>query len=131
MFDNEDIISPEYCKEAWLYTDVKTISPHCIYCKRLDVDTIAGEKYRIIRNPDGSTSTVPDGYHNTLICKNFDECKMIFENGYKVTKEEIPNLVFEANMEEIAKIEKKPATRKRTTRPKAEEKKPTKTKKGE
>ena len=95
------------------YMEVKTISPKCEFCKRLDVDTIGKEKYKTKHNPDGSTETVPDGYGNVLQCKYFEECKKIFEEGYHVEPERPePNIVLEAHMDDVKKIEKKPTTRK-------------------
>ena len=95
------------------YMEVKIISPKCEFCKRLDVDTIGKEKYKTKHNPDGSTETVPDGYGNVLQCKYFEECMKIFEEGYHVEQERPePNIVLEAHMEDVEKIEKKPTTRK-------------------
>ena len=97
------------------YMEVKTISPKCEFCKRLDVDTIGKEKYKTKHNPDGSTETVPDGYRNVLQCKYFEECMKIFEEGYHVAKDvpEPPiNPVIEEHKEEIEKIEKKSTIKK-------------------
>lgn len=94
------------------YMQVQLISTNCVNCARMDVDTYFKEKYKLTRNSDGSTISVPDGYENHLVCKHFEECKHIFEEGYHVEKDAISGV--EQYTEEIQKIEKKPATRKTT-----------------
>ena len=116
-----------------VYMNVDLISPNCLSCKRMDIDTIGEEKYKLKQNPDGSTSSIHDGYENRLQCKYFDECKKIFEEGYTVTKVVEPTLIIESEkFKELMKTpkessEKKPATKKTTVKKPAAKKETKKT----
>lgn len=105
------------------YMNVKLISNNCISCKRMDIDTIGGEKFKMKPDGNGGLKTVPAGYENQLRCRFYDECKNIFEEGYKVTKiePEQPSIkiesetfkeLMETNKNNDQKTEKKPTTRK-------------------
>ena len=111
---------------------LECISNECIGCPKLDVDVITKELMNVVTDyKTGESKSIPNGYYNSLRCKYVDECAKIFEEGYKVVKEETKDIYVKPDWEEkeIYKIEKKPTTRKRTSKPKTEENKPTKTKK--